>query len=235
MLSWAFVAGPPSPEYPPWSDPATVVMIPFGIDRDVERPHKPRLGGWAAVAREFDLAVTGDRADKPSRVDHPDTVVVVIGEEKDASPAECESGRGVVAALELVIDEPELRLGRWSSVRCEPDGARPGNGRDRAALVHLTDAEVVGVEEVQGSISVDGETDGIVQRGFGRGPAVSRESRGAIAGDRRDGSVLVDHPNPVVTSVRDIERPVGTGRDCVCEVQLRLGGRAAVAREAALR
>ena len=117
------------------------------------------------------------------RRDLADHVVVTVGDEQVA--------RGIDGDAAGVV---QLGGGRGSVVAAVTGGAVAGDGDDVAGrLDHLADHVVADVGDEQVARGVDGDADGVVQLGGGRGPVVAAVTGGAVAGDGDDVAGRLDH------------------------------------------
>src|SRR2546425_7487399 len=78
-------------------------------------------------------------------------------------------------------------------------------GGDHASSVHLADAAVPVVCDVEVSRCVEGEAEGGVELGLRGRASVSREAELPRSGDRGDDPVLVDPTNDSLVGLGDVE------------------------------
>ena len=159
-------------------------QVARGVDGDADGAIQLGGGRGPVVAAVTGGAVAGDGDDVAGRLDHlADHVVATVGDEQVARGVDGEAAGAV-----------QLGGGRGSVVAAVTGGAVAGDGDDVAGrLDHLADHVVVRVGDEQVARGVDGEADGAVQLGGGRGPVVAAVTGGAVAGDGDDVAGRLDH------------------------------------------
>ena len=116
--------------------------------------------------------------------------------------------RDVQVACAVEGDAPraaEPRAGGGAAVAREASLAGAGHRRDGAAGVHLPDALVGAVRDVQVASAVQGYASGAAEPRAGGGAAVAGEARIAVASHRRDGAAGVHLQDALVLGVHDIQ------------------------------
>ena len=198
-------------------DVEVVVAIQRNPSENVER----RRSGRAAVAAVATRPRAGEGGDDPGRGVHlADAVVanvrdveVVVAIQRNPS-GKVERRRSGRAAVAVVADPS----------RAGEDGDDPGRG------VHLADAVVFNVRDVEVVVAIQRNPRGSVERrrcGRAAVAAVAVRPRAGEGGD--DPGRGVHLADAVVVSVRDVEVAVAVQRNPRGSVELRRSGRAAVA------
>ena len=236
------------PDDPVRRDLADQVVVGVG---DEDRPvglHEHPLGavqigaaGRATVAAEaLGLGRPGHGLDDERvglQVDRPDHVVRRVAEVQDVV-----DDHHLLRVLDAGAGGRDVVAGRR---RLE---AGPGEGGDRPGRVDPPEAVVLAVGDVDVALRVDGDAVGLVEAGLdGRaavtavlGARVDAGERIAVGvrrrapGHRADDALSVDLPDPLVERVGEVEVAAGVKGKSPRVVDGRLGGRAAVATEAAL-
>src|SRR5215212_3461659 len=151
----------------------------------------------------------------------PDSGVEWVGDVENARSVVEEQANGVV----------EHHFCRRPLLAVETRLACTGDGGYRAGRIDLSDHAVVVVGEEHVSFSIDGDAPRVFQSSLGGRPSVPRVALFARAREGGDDAVFVDHPDPLVLRVGDVDVSLAIERNVV-GAQLRLGSRATVTREA---
>jgi hypothetical protein len=179
---------------------------------DVERVHTVRL--------RAEVVLPGARAGLPSEDDGGFALQLALG-------------RGVVLGREppdrirAVAELPGTGLDRRRIGRFDVGARRQVIGRDEADLV------VAGVGDVVAGFGGHGDIRGTGELRAARHPAVAAAASGAGARIGRDRAIRRHPADPVLALVGDQEAAVGERRDSHGCVQVRGGGRSAIAERAA--
>jgi CRP-like cAMP-binding protein len=127
----------------------------------------------------------------------------------------------------------EHHFSRRPLLAVETHLARAGHSRDRAVFVHPADPAVVVAGDEQVSLSIEGDASREVQSSLGGRSSVPRVALFARPRDRVDDALFVHLADPVVLRIGDVH--VAFAIECKgVGLELRLGSRTAVAREACL-
>src|SRR5439155_5088502 len=177
-----------------------------------------------SVAREARLPGSGHGADPARGVDHAQRVAAPLADVEVAHGVERDRAR---------IDE---RLGAGlAAVPGHALFAVAGDGRhDPGLQVDGADAPVVEVADIEDAVPEGNGVDTAEAR-LERGPPVAAEALLPRSRHARDDARLeIDAADAVVPGVGDVQAPIGSQQEMARSIELRLRGRAPVAREALL-
>ena len=209
-------------------DLANAVVVLIG-DVEVARPvhrhasgqEERRLDRRAAVSAEASLFRARDGGDRPGAIDPADAVVVSIGDIEVARPVH-RHAIGIV----------ETRLSCRAAIPAEPLLSRARNGGDRPGGIHLADAVVVGIGDVEVACAVHRHAIGQVETRLScRAAVLAEPTTTRNGGDRPDGIDLAD---AAVVAIGDVEVARAVHRHAIGIVETRLSCRAAIPAETVL-
>src|SRR6185503_5810863 len=99
----------------------------------------------------------------------------------------------------------QRRAGRGSAVAGEANHSSARHRRDDSGSVHLADAMVKRIRDVDDAVAVHGYGGRSKERSGGGRASITGVSEGAITGKGRDHSSRVHLANTVVSGVRNVE------------------------------
>lgn len=197
------------------------VEVAATIYRHTMRLVKLGAGGGVAVTTVAGRTIAGYSGDGAAAVHLADVA-------RDTGDVE------VAAAIHRhAIWVVELGAGSEAAVAAVADCTIAGDSGDGTAAIHLADAVVEGVGDIEVAAVVHGHARRSIQLGAGGGAAVATIAARTIAGDGADGAAAIYLANAVVKAVSNVEVAAAVHGHAYRVSKLGVGGGAAVAALAA--